>query len=96
MEYATKELKENSRSQWLFLSWLSDYSSAKKIMYRCLGIVAFVAAFVPANIVALMYLFEVRMIDGISTSLGIKKNSSTEFINADGSSTNLTSMVMKY
>ena len=32
----------------------------KKVMYRCLGIAAFVAACVPANIVAWIYLFEAK------------------------------------
>ena len=95
MEYATKELKENSRSQWLFLSWVSDYSSAKKIMYRCLGIAAFVAAFVPANIVAWIFLFEVKKVDDISTSQSSKNNSFGESINPARNSSSLAEEVKR-
>ena len=90
MVSTVKELKEVGRSQWSFLPWKLDIHSAKKIMYRCLGIAAFVAAFVPANIVAWIFLFEVKNVDNISTSQSSKNNSFGKTINAGRNSSSRT------
>ena len=95
MVSTVKELKEVGRSQWSCFPWKLDLHSAKKIMYRCLGIAVFVAAFVPANIVAWIFLFEVKNVDDISTSQSNKNNSFGDSIKAGRNSSSLTLEVMK-
>ena len=96
MVSTVKELKEDGHPQWSFLHRKLDLHSAKKIMYRCLGIAAFVAAFVPANIVAWIFLFEVKNEDDISASQSSKNNSFADSMNAGGNLSRLTSEVIKY
>ena len=96
MVSTAKELKEVGRSQWSFLPRKLDLHSAKKIMYRCLGIAAFVAAFVPANIVAWIFLFEKKNEDDISTSQSSKNISFTDSMNTGGNLSRPTSEVIEY
>ena len=71
------ELKENGYPQSSLLPQNPDCRPSKSTMYKCVGIAVFVAAFVPANIVAWIYLFNGEGKGDVSMSIS-SKNSSLE------------------
>ena len=85
-----KGVKANGQPGSNFLRQFSYYLPTRKVIYRCLGIAAFVAACVPANIVAWIYLFDAENRSGISMSLTRANNSNTDSITGGGVISNLT------
>ena len=91
-----KEVKSNGQPGSNILRQLSYYIPTKKVIYRCLGIAAFVAACVPANIVAWIYLFDAENRSGISMSLTRANSSNTDSVTGGDLISNLTLEVINF
>ena len=85
-----KEVKSNGQPGSNILRQLSYYLPTRKVIYRCLGLAAFVAACVPANIVAWIYLFDPENRSGISMSLTTANNSTSGSVTGGDVVSNLT------
>ena len=91
-----EDVKANGQPGSCVLRQLSYYRPTRKIVYRCLGIAAFVAACVPANIVAWIYLCDAENHSGISMSLTKANSSISDSVTGGGLVSNLTLEVINF